>query len=60
VWPHVKTHDLALFLLGACLAIWDIMISTPGEVSEPLLVFYAALLGLPFVMHRDRKRNGEA
>ena len=56
-WAGIDLRAAALFVLGAALLIWDVMISTPGELSEALLVLYAAMLGLPFMILGDVKRN---
>lgn len=56
-----ELRNLALWLLGAGLVVWDVTIYTPGTAEPYLLVFYAALLGLPFLLGADewlrRKRN---
>lgn len=57
MWARIRIHEVALFLLGAGLLIWDVTIYTPGDVSEPLLVFYASLLGLPLVLRGDKRRR---
>lgn len=59
MWDKIRPHELALFVLGAGLLIWDVVIYTPAEVAEPLLVFYGTLLGLPLVLRGDKKRNGD-
>ena len=54
-WPKL-TRDGAIFVVGLGGIIYETLIHS-GEPREPLLIVFAAMIGLPAFLRADEKKS---
>lgn len=50
-------RDLLLFLIGTCILVWHLINTPAADLSIPLLIFCAGMMGAPYIIGRDEKKE---